>query len=118
MRRPATAMSTATTIIRKRRPLKRRSGRSTNSHANAIQIPAIKKSRKATSATVTLVSCEKASRGLTQVTLYPATMDVTDLDDASPSLHDIRLFKWAGIVVRPAARRSGRAAQSAIGYYP
>jgi len=37
--------------------------------ATAVQTPAISRSRKATSATVTLVLCEKARRGFTQATV-------------------------------------------------
>jgi hypothetical protein len=64
---PAPAISIPATIILNRRhlwPL----WPSVN-QATAVQTPAISRSRKATSATVTLVVCEKARRGFTQATV-------------------------------------------------
>jgi hypothetical protein len=60
----------------------------------------------------------ESEQGLIPVTRYAATTDVTDIEDASPSLPDIRLFGSAGMFSGLATRRSERAAQSAIGYYP
>jgi len=64
---PATAMSTPATIIRHSigSLLPIRLPRSPRSRAAAIQIPAIKRSRNATLATVTLLSCEMARGYLT-----------------------------------------------------